>query len=311
MNSRLFKNHIWELYCLRQYMHLTTKRHIGCKCIISSSDNAIPRQGGLVDRLKGILSVYAYTKAVKCQFFIDFSSPFDLQKYLQPNTVDWRLPSEWKKKDFLHFTPLYLIGENGNRLFRQRLKKIPCVYSNFDLIDEINRIYGLQETHMSLFEGLFSPSKLLDEHVDRHATILEVPFIAVHFRFQQLLGDFIDIRGNTLNSEQQNMLTDKCILVLQQLRAQHPALEIVVFSDSQSFLEIAQHNNCRVIPGPVGHLDFTRNEDTYIKMFTDLWAIRKAAHVYSVVLDEMYPSDFPRFAALSADKPFTRIAQSD
>ena len=225
--------------------------------------------------------------------------------------MDWRLPSEWKKKDFLHFTPLYLIGENGNRLFRQRLKKIPCVYSNFDLIDEINRIYGLQETHMSLFEGLFSPSKLLDEHVDRHATILEVPFIAVHFRFQQLLGDFIDIRGNTLNSEQQNMLTDKCLLVLQQLRAQHPALEIVVFSDSQSFLEIAQHNNCRVIPGPVGHLDFTRNEDTYIKMFTDLWAIRKAAHVYSVVLDEMYPSDFPRFAALSADKPFTRIAQSD
>ena len=46
-------------------------------------------------------------------------------------------------------------------------------------------------------------------------------------------------------------------------------------------------------------------------MFTDLWAIRKAAHVYSVVLGEMYPSDFPRFAALSTDKPFTRITQSD
>ncbi len=225
--------------------------------------------------------------------------------------MDWRLPSEWKQKDFLHFTPLYLIGENGNRLSRHRLTKIPCVYSNFDLIDEINRIYGLQETHMSLFEELNSSSKLLEKHVDRHATILDVPFIAVHFRFQQLLGDFIDIRGNTLNTEQQNTLINKYLTSSQLLREQHPAHEIVVFSDSQSFLETAATHNCRVIPGAVGHLDFTRNEDTYIKMFTDLWAIRKAAHVYSVVFDEMYPSDFPRFAALSADKPFTRITQSD
>ena len=45
--------------------------------------------GGLVDRLKGIVSFYAISKEINADFKIYFKHPFQLDTFLEPNQYNW------------------------------------------------------------------------------------------------------------------------------------------------------------------------------------------------------------------------------
>ncbi|GHV53839.1 hypothetical protein FACS1894181_17730 [Bacteroidia bacterium] len=56
--------------------------------------NGLIKHGGLVDRLKGIVSAYAVCKNNNIPFKIKFDFPFQLSSYLEPNKYNWKLESE-------------------------------------------------------------------------------------------------------------------------------------------------------------------------------------------------------------------------
>ena len=56
-------------------------------------DGRIPH-GGMFDRLKGLITVYAIAKSQNISFYIHFTYPFRLEKYLYPNSYDWRIRDE-------------------------------------------------------------------------------------------------------------------------------------------------------------------------------------------------------------------------
>ena len=47
--------------------------------------------GGMCDRFKGMVSLYAYCKQRGIEFRILYNYPFDLSEYLVPSSYDWRL----------------------------------------------------------------------------------------------------------------------------------------------------------------------------------------------------------------------------
>ena len=52
------------------------------------------KQGGLADRLRGIVSTYYVCKKLGYDFRINFVHPFPLIDYLVPNTYDWRVSQD-------------------------------------------------------------------------------------------------------------------------------------------------------------------------------------------------------------------------
>ena len=56
--------------------------------------NGYTWHGGLADRLKGIVSLYAWCSDHSKPFKINFCHPFRLHNYLIPNEYDWQIADE-------------------------------------------------------------------------------------------------------------------------------------------------------------------------------------------------------------------------
>ncbi len=51
---------------------------------------------GLCDKIRGILSTYYITKKLGMDFEISWIFPFELEDYLIPNKLDWRIKIEFR-----------------------------------------------------------------------------------------------------------------------------------------------------------------------------------------------------------------------
>lgn len=56
--------------------------------------NGTRYQGGLVDRLRGIMTTYQFCKENGLDYRIHFTTPCRLEEYLEPNRYDWRIADE-------------------------------------------------------------------------------------------------------------------------------------------------------------------------------------------------------------------------
>jgi len=68
--------------------------------------------GGMCDRFKGIISLYAYCKYLGKPFRIKYTYPFKLEDYLQPAAYDWTLKRGEYTDNPLYSRVLYMRGEH-------------------------------------------------------------------------------------------------------------------------------------------------------------------------------------------------------
>jgi hypothetical protein len=162
-----------------------------------------------------------------------------------------------------------------------------------------------------LFHELFEPTPELEARLDYNAKQIGGEYIAVAFRFQQLLNDFKDDGFPVLPELERSRLMDKNLQALRTIHANNPSFHILVTSDSSSFLNyIANESYAYVAPGVIAHMQFpSGNEDkeTHMKSFVDFFLLSRAKHVYAVKSAEMYPSEFHMYAAIMGGIPFERI----
>ena len=159
--------------------------------------------GGMCDRFKGMVSLYAYCKQRGIEFRILYNYPFDLSEYLVPSSYDWRLKEGEFSGCFRDCRIIYLRGESGHRLARLRTKKQIHFYGNMDILDVLNKDRGTSYRWGELFKELFRPSEALASQLaDLHTGIGE-EYDAAVFRFQNLLGDFPEYRFKPLESRQE------------------------------------------------------------------------------------------------------------
>lgn len=268
-------------------------------------------QGGMCDRFKGIISLYAYCKNRNLKFKINYTYPFQLSDYLLPNDYDWRLEEGEISHSIWNCRILYMVGEYmGRRLLNLKSKKQIHFYCNRNLLNVINNADNTNYVWGDLFHELFKPAPRLQQAISNLSNKWG-GYSAAVFRFQNLLGDFPEYNFHPLSSDKEKeQLIDKCLKSIEMLFEKLKIEKLLVTSDSNTFLERAsQIKNVFIIPGKVVHIGCVENQsyDVYLKSFVDFYMLANANAVYSLGTKDMYPTEFPLYAAKVNNVHFERI----
>lgn len=255
--------------------------------------------GGLTDRLRGVLSVYAEAKRRSIPFHILWTSPFPLQNYLTPASCDWRISPDEFVRQAGRATPLIiqdLSDAASDALLRTALSSFHGdihIYSNSD---------SSCGHYKELFSELFRPSEVLRNAADLHLKRIGPDYWAFAFRFVQLLGDFSDCLPAVLEPPAAQALMEQARHEMLSLMKDLPdGYRVLVTSDSRRFLDFVADADPRiyVIPGDIVHIDRVSDaaSDAWLKTFTDQMLLMNARRVHRMRGPGMYPTGFPKFAA--------------
>jgi hypothetical protein len=271
------------------------------------------QHGGLVDRLKGIISFYQIAKKINANFKIYFKHPFELNLFLEPNDYGWIANKEDLKRNPFTTKTLHLLDNfdaNPLDVITKSNKKKFIVYSNIDYSKSINNELSSTEQEIkwrtSFFE-LFKKSDYLNKTL--LALALNEKRIAIHTRFTSILGDFRDTTQNVVSEKRKQEIISEVTKSILEIETKNPEKTICIFSDSINFLNnIKETTNYKVIEGKPQHIDFDKkaesNIENHLKTFVDFFAIAESEQVYLLKSKEMYNSAFSKYAAIVGGKEF-------
>lgn len=266
------------------------------------------RHGGLADRLRSYVTYYGFCKERGLRFAINFTSPFKLEEYLEPNQYDWRLKpgeltfnshqarplpfqtsgplTEFEKRQQLKLVEKY-VGADDYRQFH--------MYSNYS--------FG-EEDFGKYFNELFRPVPRIAAILDEHKKVLGEGYISVSTRFLELLGDFKEPKERLhLNAEEQLALISKCKGEVEKLHGEYPNVKILVTSDSRRFIDACSELPYVYIPaGNIEHIDVKDHNADHTKTFVDFLLIAGATRVFQVKCGPMYGGNFSLRAAQAGGK---------
>jgi len=279
------------------------------KQIIVCFDGLFPH-GGLVDRLKGIISFYQIAQILGYDFKIIFNNPFDLNLFLEPNSVDWQIDTSKMRWHPTKSKTVYLVNNfkvNPLKLIKNSKAKQFYVYANIDygktIFPDLNT-EQLENKWRTDFNHLFKKSELLEAKLN---AITTTPFISFHSRFTTLMGDFKDSTTKVLSVDEQDDLCNNLVTIINRVKAAHNK-NAFVFSDSINFIKfVKQKVQVSSIEGQPFHMDnFNNNNniDGHLKTLIDFFMIAKSDTVYFLNVKPMYNSSFSKYAAIVGQTNF-------
>jgi len=204
--------------------------------------------GGLTDVIRGIVSMFSFSKEIGFDFRINFCFPYKLHDYLEPNLYNWFIPENEISYNSNYSIPLWIycshMSNGKSREFENDFhKKILRNFIKTNATKQQFHIYTnsqfAQGTEYSLlFNELFKPTRQLQDLINFHKKGIGQEYISVTCRFQQLLGDFKEMNSPApLNERDKSILINKCISKIIEInRDMFPNTKILVTSDSETFL---------------------------------------------------------------------------
>ena len=267
--------------------------------------------GGLVDRLKGIISFYEVAKKLDYDFYIYFKHPFELTLFLKPNKISWEISKEQLRYNLFESKVIYLMNNfsaNPISLIENCKAKTVFVYCNIDYLGVIyndKKQEELDDIWKSNYNDLFSVSDLLQDQINQLPSKKGIVF---HSRFTSLMGDFKDSTSFSLEIESRQKLIFELIKIMKKKSLSYPDKKIYVLSDSIFFLNyIKEHTSFNVLSGTPKHIDVNNNEmelTSHIKTFTDFYFMSKCDGLYLLKLNQMHASNFSKYAGILGKVPF-------
>lgn len=298
-------------FILKYYLRKCTADFSNLPSYVFMADGKMAH-GGLFDRLKGLVSIYAIARIKSKRFAIYFKNPFSLDRFLEPNQYDWRVKDNEIIYSYPHTRPIIAYSEFRNpwRLFKSYQGQTHFYFGN-DILDCINQKHGTSFEWPALYHELFKPSNYLMKHVDEVKADIGAHYFAIHLRFMNLLGDKVESQKDTKLSEEERMeLINSCVSKIEQL-CSSMKFRAVVFSDSMVFLQEVKKElpEVYVVSGNARHIGTAgkTTDDENLKLFTDMYLMVDAQKVYSIVGKGLYPSAFPMYSAKIGNKPFERV----
>ena len=268
--------------------------------------------GGLSDRVRGIATIYDYCKKKGIPFYLNYIYPFNLEDYLEPNQYDWHIDRAQISYHRDETVPILLqLKLLPSKLHRLYLDRVILKYPKRQLHIYTNALFG-DGRYAQNFEELFKPTPRLRTALSIQTANIGEPYVAMVFRFQQLLGDFKEDGYKVLLAREQKELIDKCIDKADELHSlYHLNQRVLVTSDSITFLQTIekQKEYVSIIPGRTVHMDYTSGADcdVYMKAFVDLLMLSKADKIYLLQTGDMYHSGFAKRAAKTTDVPYEEV----
>ena len=269
--------------------------------------------GGMFDRLKGIISIYALSKAQGKDFKIHFVHPFSLENYLIPNTYNWKIENNNPiNYHYPNSRPIFGYGEcyEPSRILKKRKGEVHFYYG-YNSLKEINQEYGTSFDWSQLYDELFKPTLQLQDYIDHYKKEIGGNYIAIHTRFLNLLGDKTETDINPeLPEKLQIELKEIISQSICQIMELHKDCRVMIASDSPNFIAFIQqvYPDVYIVPGEISHIGTHDSNDAQnIKMFVDYYLIGGAQKVYSLWTEGMWKSAFPEYAAMIGGTKFERI----
>lgn len=269
------------------------------------------KHGGFVDRLKGIVSFYEVAKATNRDFYIHHTHPFELDDYLHPNQIDWKLKGGFQ---WYPLSTFFLVAYN--RFDFNVFTSVPKIQSDtiivYSNVDYTKQIYSGEIDHQLNWKQSFEELFCYNKSIQLKAVNLNYEKV-FHTRFTSLLGDFKDTTELVLQPEKQIELMQK-VLISMQNKAALNEKNILVLSDSYKFLEyIEQYSSFKVLEGRPVHMDHIDLQklnriDDHEKTILDFLIISKAKNVTLFQIDNMYNSNFSKFASFVGNSSFEKIS---
>lgn len=300
---------------LEEYSTAAPVKNEAKKRVVCIYDGKI-KNGGLADRLRGIVSVYEVCKKQSLDFKILFTSPFNLSDFLVPNSINWEI----KESELNYNTDItdlcYIDTHTGSNYESKKqeqwfMREFKKKYQEFHV--RTNATFSDNGDYSNLFNELFKPSPQLQSSIERQKKILGAGYISTSFRFMNLLDDFnetVELHSK-LTKEEQNSLVANNIEQLQLLHNKYPDKRILTNSDSTTFLQaVTKLDYVYVIPGNITHIDGKNSSngyETYEKTFLDFFMIANAERIYLLRTGQMYNSGYPFAASKIYNKPFEKI----
>lgn len=204
----------YDLGVLKNRFYWKTKKYLGKyykkdNIITTTPDKTLiymldgrAYSGGISDILRGILSMYKFSKEIGFNFKINFCFPYNLQDYLEPNLYNWNIPQKEISYNSNLSIPLWIYSSylNYGRSLEFEIKYQKEILQDFiqknhtkkqfHIYTNSNWVHG--EEYSLLFNELFKPAKPLKEVLNNYCNNLGAEFVSMTFRFIQLLGDFVD-----------------------------------------------------------------------------------------------------------------------
>lgn len=284
-------------------------------CVICIHDGTV-KSGGLADRLRGIISVYAVCKEKNLPFRLHFTNPFDLGMFLEPNLYDWRIKTEEVCRD-IGQTEIVVLDTTEDSPYHFA-KQGEYLHKHLHLRDKqihvfSNAAYSYTLEYAKLFGELFRPTPRLAKSLAREKVQLGENYFSVSARFLDLLGDFNETFGcgQPLSEQESENLIKNALGEIEKIHQQAPNARILVNSDSTRFLEAAKElPYTYVAPGEVTHIDNVQSDDSYEhyeKTFLDFLLIAGAAEIILLKSGRMHRSGYPYAASLLYARPFREV----
>lgn len=308
------------------------KRHACQQTLIFMADGKW-MHGGLTDRLRGMASAYKFASDHNLDFKIYHTSPFELQKILQPNNVDWIIGEKEISRNCEVAKPVLLYREdfNNDSALERQLDSKHRQFHLYSCVDTVG------EEFPKYFNELFKPSPILEQELLHYRESLGESYTSISFRFQNKLGDFKEYTFKELPENDKRDLKNAAMNVLKNEMSHqvghdrsdttlscppvsgHPPLvnetsKILVTADSPTFLaEVEKMPNVITVKGKSIHIDFnsSKNATDYLKAFTEFFLISKAskAKLYRNRKYKTYPSNFPKYAATLGHVPYEIVEE--
>jgi hypothetical protein len=273
--------------------------------------NSNVSHGGLVDRLKGIISFYEISRKLDYDFKMYFNDQFVLSEFLEPNKYNWEI-------DRLKFNPLntkvlYFFDSSSVNdyleYFKRLKKKRIIVFSNLDILPVL---YGKElgrEVWRKNYKELFKPSEKIKTHLKKYSG---KKIISFHTRFTSIMGDFKDVnKKELLQEEKENLMRDLVNEINSIVKKTVKDEVVYVLSDSITFLKYIKNNtNYKILDGNPKHIDFYKNNEVILKTFIDFYFLIESEKIFILFFKNMYNSKFSRYAAIIGNKPYEIIRGS-
>lgn len=269
--------------------------------------------GGLVDRLKGIISFYEIAKILDIDFKLFFHHPFKLEEFLIPNKKDWLIQNNEIKYTFGSTKILYLVNDfkaNPLELIKKSNAKTIIVYCNVDYIPTLYPEKSNNEQQTIWRNNYLELFKVSSYFKEKLILLPKNNRIVFHTRFTTLMGDFLDSTKLILQEQDKNILIQKVIKRIEDTVKLYPKNKIYILSDSQFFLEhVQKKTGYYTLEGIPQHIENNnKNVEFHAKTFLDFYFIMESDMVFFIKIDKMYNSSFSKYASIIGDKDFITLS---
>ena len=298
-------NWVGDVLCTYNFIDI---RKRNSRRIIVNITEATERSG-LADRLKTMRTAYVCAAESGFDFYIYHTSGFRLEDYFEPNEINWKITAKEMSHGLnkISFNFLYdkfrLLNDNGREWHFH--KALASINDGF-LPAELKHKYNDAEVYRKLFKFSDKLITMVNEAMDAK-NLRENEYNVVHTRFTNFF-EIVEIYGQiTSTEEERKTMLKRLSLTLRKIH-QETSKPIVLFSDSNTFLQYSHPEYIITLPGDVSHISNSNSKKKYIdKTFIDFVVMSKAARIYSIIGDNIYGGGFAKDASYLGNKPYFQV----